>query len=146
MIENRRQNWAVISAITLLLVISCFIAIKLPGGGVWNRNLIGGRELLSGVLPSPAAYPIWGYSLFSQVMEEYTPVLQSFLLFPLLLLIVRHTGQTASSNSYPSIRGLILVLLLLPFIFLSTSLYSHSMAGILTVSYTHLTLPTIYSV
>jgi len=134
MIENRRQNWAVISGITLLLVISCFISIKLPGGGVWNRNLIAGRELLGGALPNPAAYPIWGYSLFSQVMEEYTPVLQSFLLFPLLLLIVRHTGQTAPSHSYPSIRGLMLVLLLLPFIFLSTSLYSHSMALILMIS------------
>lgn len=132
--RNRRQNWAVTSAITLFVVVSCFIAIKLPGDGVWSRYLIGGEELLNGMVPSPPAYPIWGYSLFSQVMKEYTPILQSFFLFPLLFLLVLHTGQTTSDNSYSSIRGLMLVLLLLPFIFLSTSLYSNSMSVILMIS------------
>ena len=134
MIDNRRQNWVVISAITSLIIISCFIAIILPGDGVWNRNLNAGSDFLSGVLPSPPAYPIWGYSLFSQVMEEYTPVLQSILLYPLLFLLVRHTGQIAAGTKHPSIRGLMLVILLLPFIFLSTSLYTSSVAAILMIS------------
>ena len=57
-------------------------------------TLQAGADFLNGVLPSPKAYPIWGYSFFSQVMEEHTPILQSFLLFPLVLL----TSSTHWSN------------------------------------------------
>lgn len=106
----------------------------LPGDGVWNRNLNAGRDLLNGVVPTLEAYPIWGYSLFSQVMKEYTPILQGILLFPLLYALVQHTSQVESGSNKTSIRGMVRVVLLLPFIFLSTSLYSNSMAAILAVS------------
>ncbi|MFH1218949.1 MAG: glycosyltransferase family 39 protein [Candidatus Eisenbacteria bacterium] len=135
---TKRKSLQFLFIVLLASSLAFYISGLLPkGGGVWDGHLKAGLLFLKGSIPKIPAYPMWGYSLLSGVFKENITLFQGALLLVVCLYwykslfgfatIVQHPRKLTKIIENP----IVVAIMLVPFIFLSLSYFSNSMASIL---------------
>ncbi len=134
---NSRKMLQFLFIVLFITSFAFYISRILLKKGVWDSHLADGLLFIKGIIPIPPAYPMWGYSLLAGLLKENIIVLQGILMVIVLIFWFRSILKFTTSV-YPT-RKLTKIInnpffvgtILMPFIFLSLSYYSNSMANIL---------------